>query len=194
MEQRVCDGQRMSPDIQSVLNRINELHPPFWKDLGFWISLAVGIAALVFAILAWVEARQAKRAATAAGRTVKIQTVAIELTDIAQKLDRIQPEILFNEARDLLTEIQRRLRRLMSPFAKDPELSEAIRAVLEAFEAAQTSLNAVRPTDPKKEAEAPNAVYYGIEGDFATISNRIADLTGLFEAQTFDFGDDHAGS
>jgi hypothetical protein len=180
----------MPPDVQLILNRVNELHPPFWKDWAFWIALSVGVASVYFSFLAFIEARQAKRAATAAGRTVKIQTVTIELTEIAQKLDRIQPDILFNQARDLLTEIQRRLRRLMSPFAKESELSEAIKAVLQALQAAQASLQAVRPADPK--AEAPNSVYYGTESDFATINNCVADLLGLFEKQTFDFGDNHA--
>jgi hypothetical protein len=184
----------MPTDIQTALNRLIELHPPFWKDWGFLISLAVGIAALGFAMGAFFEARQAKRAATAAGRTVKLQTVTIELTEIAQKLDRIQPDILFNEARDFLAEIQRRLRRIMSPFAKDAELSGPIGAVLQALEKAHQSLKLVRPTDPTKEAEAPNAVYYGIEDDFAMINNSVADLLGLFEKQTFDFGDEDAQS
>lgn len=139
---------------------------------------------------AFREARSAKEAATAAGRTVKIQTVTIELTEIAQKLDRIQPELAFAEAGDLLREIQRRLRRLMAPFATDPELRDAIGAVLQALQAAQTSLKAVRPTDPA--AEAPNSVYYGTQDAFDTISNCVADLLGLFEKQTLHFGENDA--
>jgi len=157
--------ESMSPDIQSALNRILELHHPFWKDGSFWIFLVLGAAGLYFSIRAFVEARGAKRAATEAGRTVKLQTITIELTEIAQKLDRIQPEIPFNEARDLLSEISRRLRRAISPFAKEVELSEAIEAARQALQAAQKSLKAVRPADPTKEAEAPNAVYYAIEDD-----------------------------
>jgi hypothetical protein len=182
----------MPSDIQSALNRIVELHHPFWKDGSFWIFLALGGAGLYFSIRAFVEARGAKQAATEAGRTVKLQTITIELTEIAQKLDRIQPDVPFNEARDLLSEISRRLRRAVSPFAKESELSAAIDAVLQSLQAAQKSLKSVRPTDPAKEAEAPRAVYYAIEDDFATINNCVADLLGLFEKQTFDFGDDDA--
>jgi hypothetical protein len=50
-------------------------------------------------VCTWIalsEARQAKRAATAAGRTVKLQTIAIELTEIAQKIDRMAPDIRFS--------------------------------------------------------------------------------------------------
>jgi hypothetical protein len=189
----------MTPEIQEVLKRFSDLHPPFWADPGYWTAQIIGIAALVFSILAWVEARKAfhearsaKEAATAAGRTVKIQTVTIELTEIAQKLDRIQPEIEYNEARDLLSEIQRRLRRLVAPFARDAELKDPISAVLQALQAAQTSLKAVRPADPK--TEAPNAVYYGTQEAFDAINNCVADLLGLFEKQTLDFGENNAGA
>jgi len=182
----------MQSDLQSILNRINALDTPFWKDGGFWITLIIGVGSLVFSILAFVEARKAKHAATAAGRTVKIQTVTIELTEIAQKLDRLQPELLYSEARDLLSEIQRRLRRLMAPFAKDPELKEAVVAVLQALQTAQSSLKAVRPSDPKN--EAPNAVYYGTQEAFDTINNCVADLLGLFEKQTLDFGENDVES
>jgi hypothetical protein len=187
----------MPPDLQSILTRINDLHPSFWRDPSFWIAQIIGVAGLIASIMAFLEARKAfhearsaKEAATAAGRTVKIQTVTIELTEIAQKLDRIQPDVVFNEARDLLSEIQRRLRRLVAPFATDPELEEAIGAVLQALQAAQTSLKAVRPSDPT--TEAPNSVYYGTQDAFDTINNCVADLLGLFEKQTLDFGDDDA--
>jgi hypothetical protein len=189
----------MTPEIQDVLKRLTQLHPPFWADPGYWIALIVAIVGLVFSFLAYREAgkafreaRSAKEAATAAGRTVKIQTVTIELTEIAQKLDRIQPELVYNEARDLLSEIQRRLRRLIAPFAKDAELQDAIAAVLQALQTAQNSLKAVRPTDPR--AATPNAVYYGTQDAFDTINNCVADLLGLFEKQTLDLGDNNAGS
>ena len=189
----------MTPDIQQVLGRLSELHPPFWKDLGFWIAQIVALVGVFFAIRAFLsaekafhEAKSAKDAATAAGRTVKIQTVTIELTEIALKLDRIELELKYNEARDLLSEIQRRIRRLVAPFAKDPELKEAIGAVLLALEDAQKSLKAVRPTDPK--AETPNAVYYGTQDAFDTINNCVADLLGMFEKQTLDLGENDAGA
>src|SRR5438128_7313511 len=156
----------MPPDVQSALDRVlQHLPPPFWKDFGFWASFSVGVAALVFSILAWREAKKAKKAATAAGRTVKLQTVTIELSEIGQKLDRVQPGIRFNEARDLIADTARRVHRATSPFSKEPKLSEAIGAAKQAVEAAQTSLKSVRPTEAGKEAEAPDAVYYGIEAD-----------------------------
>lgn len=145
---------------------------------------------MAFSIAAFVEARNAKRAATEIGRVVKIQTTTIELTEISQKLDRIQPTIHFNEARDLLGEISRRLRRVVSPFSKDSELKESISSLRAALVEAQASLKAVRPADPAKELEAPYAIYYGIEDHFTIINNCVADLLGLFEKQTINFGDD----
>src|SRR5207249_7628151 len=109
-------------------------------------------------------------------------------------LDRVQPGIRFNEARDFRAGTARRVHRATSPLSKEPKLSEAIEAAKQAVQAAQTSLKSVRPTEAGKEAEVPDAVYYGIEADCSAISNCVADLIGLFEKQAFDFGANNANS
>jgi hypothetical protein len=167
---------------------------PYWKHADFWILLVVGIASVVVAFMAYFEAGRAKKAATAAGKTVKIQTVMIELTEISQKLERLQPDIRFNEVRNLLSEISRRIIRYVSPFQKDPQLAEKIDILKAALSSAKESLNKVRPSDPMKEAETQFAVYYGIEGDFAAINMGVADLLGLLEKETINFGDKNANS
>jgi hypothetical protein len=178
------------PDLQPSIDRAVELlQRPFWTHFDFWIALSIGVGGLVFSILAFLEARSAKRAAILAGRTVKLQTIAIELSEIAQKLDRIEPEIRFNEARDLLAEISRRVHRATSPFMKDPKLSSAVTDAREALKTAQNSLKAVRPADPTKEDEAPLAVYNAVENNFAAINDCVADLLGLLEKEAYDSGD-----
>jgi hypothetical protein len=185
----------MTPEIQSALDRILQHQPPpFYKDIGFWITLIIGLAGLLFSILAWIEAKKAKKAATAAGRTVKVQTVTIELSEICQKLDRVQPGIRFNEARDLLSDTSRRVHRVTAPFSKEPNLSEAITTAKVAVQDALISLKSVRPTEPGQESETPNAVYYGIEAYCSAISSSVAEVLGLFEKQAFDFGDDNGDS
>lgn len=197
----------MPPDMQSQIEQaIARLQQPFWQRGEFWffavlgvLALGVGIAGLVYAILAFKEAQlakiaaeNAKHAALEAGKTVRVQTVAIELGEVSQKLERLRPKILFADARDLLNEISKRIRRNVSPFAEEPGLKPSIAAVRQALDAAQKSLNDVRPATPENESEAPNAVFNGIEADFALIGNLVADLLGLFEKQTFDSGVGHA--
>lgn len=188
----------MTNDLQELNIMLKSLidlaQYPFWQKLEFWISVIIGIGGLVFSILAFIEAKSARRAAIEAGKIVKIQTITIDLTEISQKLDKLRTDIHFNEARDLLTEISRRLRRIVSPFQKDKELSETITALLGALSATKESLNSVRPANPEKEADAPYAVYNAIEGDFATINNIVADLLGLFEKRSINLGDDNANT
>jgi hypothetical protein len=143
----------------------------FWKRPDFWIATLISSAGLVFSILAFLEAAKAKRAATEAGRTVKLQTVTIELTEVAHRFERIQPGIRFSDARELLNDVSRRVRRAVSPFADDVLLAGPIKALLDALSAAESSLKLVRPADSTKEDAVPDAVYYGIEGDFTTINN-----------------------
>lgn len=181
----------MQPDIQFQLTQLaKSLPPPFWKDPGFIFALAVGIAGLVFSILSWIAAKEAKKAATAAGRTVKLQTVAIELSEIGQRLDRVQPGIRFSEARDLLADTSRRLHRATSPFKQEPTLEPYVKAVIEQIDGALTSLKEVRPQEGK-ELEAPDSVYYGIEAECSSLNASVADLIGLLEKQAFDFGADN---
>ena len=174
----------MPPEGQQIVNMLSSLlqyiEIPFWRKIEFWIFLVIGGMGVVFSLLAFIEAKKAKRAATVAGRTVKIQTITIDLTEVSQKLDKLRIEIPYNEARDLLTEISRRLRRIISPFQGESDLKETLSELKTALGAAKESLNAVRPIDPSHE-DASNAVYYAVESDFATINNCVADLLGLFE-------------
>ncbi len=77
------------------------LNFPSWQHIDFWI----GIVGLIFAFLAFIEAKQAKRAARAAGKVVKVQTVVSDLTEISTRLDRLDPDIQFTEARDFINEV-----------------------------------------------------------------------------------------
>jgi hypothetical protein len=165
---------------------------PFWKDWPFWISSVIGIAGLVFSFLAFREAKQAKRAATEAGRTVKIQTVAIELTEILQGLDSLDPAILYNEARDFISTLSRRLRRLVSPFQNDPDLATTVTSIRETLTNVKAALNSVRPTAGAAQPLPPNAVYNAVESDLVTINGFVADLLGLLEAKSFTAPVPHA--
>jgi Flp pilus assembly protein TadG len=186
----------MQVDLQTAVSQLNEIvQRPFWSRLDFWIgiiSIVVSTGGLIYAIRAFYEAKRATRAATAAGRTVRLQTVAIELSEIIQKLERLQADIRFTEAQELLNEVSRRLRRFVSPFSDDNKLSPSITLCLSALDGAQKSLNGVRPTDPSKAGELPGVVYWAVQGDFATINSSVAALQGLFEKESFHFGDYNA--
>jgi len=178
----------MSPDGQSTDAIIKQilatLESSFWTHAEFWITTIIGLAALGFSWAAFTEAKKAKQAAVEAGRTVKIQTITIDLTEIAQKLNKLEPTITFSDARDLLNEISSRLRRVMSPFSNDPDLKSTIQSLRDALATAKTSLDAVRPLDPSKEQETPRAVYNAVQSELANINSIVADLTGLFESKS----------
>ncbi|CAB5112151.1 hypothetical protein D3OALGA1CA_5708 [Olavius algarvensis associated proteobacterium Delta 3] len=170
-------------DIAKVAESLQE---PFYNDFGFWIGLVVGIASVIFSYLAFREARKAKQAASEAGRTVKIQTITIELTEIAQRLDKLDSNVSFSDVRDLLNEVSRRLMRLIAPFEHLDDLVDVCESLRTAFIEAKTALNEVRP---KAEAEIDlpsNAVYFATQGHFSNISMLVAEITGLFEKRTIE--------
>jgi hypothetical protein len=193
----------MQAEIQSEINQIIQtLQESPLRHWDFWLASLASISGIVlsavglkYSVKAFREAEKAKEeaekatlAAKEAGKTVRVQTVAIELADIAQKLGHIQQNISFMEARELLGDATRRLRRAVAPFADDLQLKEPIAAVKQTLEAAQASLQGVRPATAEAEADAPNAVYNGVEADFGKISYTVAELSGLFERETFNRG------
>jgi hypothetical protein len=184
----------MPPDLQTLDAKISALAShvqDFWVHPHFWIDFVLAGIGIGFSIAAFVEARRAKSAATDAGRVVKIQTVVIELTELSQRLDKLEPEIRFSDARDLVAEISRRLRRLASPFQDDKELGDTVKALRDALDATQRALNAVRPANLDAESAAPMAVYHGIESNVSAVNNLVADLLGLLERRTLFFGEQH---
>jgi hypothetical protein len=186
-------------DIQHVREL---LETPFWKHVDFWISTVIGIVGAFIAYGAYtqaqkaekeaekakIEAEKAKQAATGAGKTVKLQTVCIELSEIAQALAGVRPGMKFKDAKELFNDTSGHLLRMITPFANQPDLRDAIAAVKTAIQDGHASLRQVAPSDPTKEDEAPNAVYNAVEDKFTTMKFAVSELTGLMEAQTYDFG------
>jgi hypothetical protein len=163
---------------------------PFYRDPAFWIGTVIGLLGLWFSIWAYIEAKRAKLAAKDAGRIVKIQTITIELTEIAQRLDKLDFDLEFTTARDLLNEVTRRLRRLIAPFQSNEKYAECCQALKKSLDDAKLALDESRPSGPESE-RAPNTIYYGIQGHFATISSGVAEITGLFEAETIENPNEH---
>jgi len=181
----------MQGDLSTILvaiDSVETLLESAWKSWPYILSILISGGGLLFSFLAFKEAGKAKSAAKEAGQTVKIATITIELSEISQKLDKLLPKINFNEARDLLTEISRRLRRLVSPYADDEGLERNVQALLDSLSSARTSLNNVKPEGASIETDAPYAVYYAIQNEFSDINDCIADLLGLFEMKNLDNG------
>jgi hypothetical protein len=186
-----------SPDYQLLEQLRQLLEKPFWTHYVFWLELSclvVGLVGAVVSYFAYLQAEGAKQeaeratiAALDAGRTVKLQTMSIELTEVAHKLERLHLKISFNEAKDLYRDASFKLVRLMAPFENDAGLRAPIEALWAALDAAREALKNVRPTDPNlKEDVAPESVYYGVEDSFATISTCLARVLGMIENQTVD--------
>lgn len=166
-----------------IINQIKALDVPFWKEADFWIFLLLAILSLGASIKAFLEARAAKEAANDAGTTVKIQTITIELSEIIQKLDKLDIDIEFSSARDFLNEINRRVRRLTSPFALDEEYKPKIDLIYGSLTGCKSSLDSVRPIENGEEV-VDNAVYHAVESHFSDLSGQLAELMGLFEKRT----------
>lgn len=157
-------------------------------EIDFWITSIIGLLSVFFAARAFLEARAAKKASFEAGRTVKIQTITIELTEIAQRLDKLDFELSFSEARDLLNEASRRLRRLIAPFQDQADLVAPCENLKQALDSAKLELEKLRPENPEDDLP-PNSIYFATQGHFSNISGLVAEIMGLFEKRTIEVND-----
>lgn len=174
-------------EINEIVGALLSSAEPFYSQIEFWIATVIGLASVVFSYIAFTAAKEAKTAATEAGKTVKIQTITIELTEIAQRLDKLDAELSFAEARDLLNEISRRLRRLIAPFQDKDDLSTACSNLKGALSEAKSSLDSVRPKEDTELDDLPvSTIYFAIQSHFSNISDFVAEIMGLFEKRTIE--------
>lgn len=180
----------LSPEeLDTLANKLSPLLvTTFWKTLDFWIFIVIGSASVIASYKAFLEARKARTAAHEAGRTVKIQTITIELSELVQKLDTLDMEIEFSTARDFLNEINRRIRRLISPFQTDETYSEVIANIRTVLSNARSALAEAKPINNDGQEPITNSIYYAIESHFSELSGYIAELMGLFEKRTIETG------
>lgn len=160
---------------------------PFYTSAEFWITNILGAVGVVFAILAYFEAGKAKTAALAAGRSVKLQTVVIELSEIVSRLESIDERLDFTYARELLSESSRRLRRQLAPIKTEEDVAPVIDEVFQLLDNATKALKEVRPTFGTLAASSPEqnqSVFFAIEGHFSALASKLAELTGLLEKRT----------
>ncbi len=157
----------------------------FWEQWDFWIFLFLSISSLAASIWASIEARKAKKAAREAGKTVRIQTITIELSEVISKLERLDMKIDFATARDLLSETNRRIRRFLGPFESEKEYSESISLIFNNLSEAKSSLLQVKPNDQESDV-VKNSVYYSIENFISGLLGQLAGLQGKFEQRTIN--------
>jgi hypothetical protein len=168
-----------------IIDVMKNAQSSFWRTGDFWIFLILSLLSLVASILAFLEARKAKVAAKAAGKTVKIQTYTIELNEIMLKLDSLTLDMKYQTARDLINETNRKVLRIMTPFNKDKDYQEIILSITNALKEAKLSLEQVKTLDNAKEV-VENAVYNAVEGIISLLTGHLAELMGKFEERTLN--------
>lgn len=168
-------------DLQRIAQYLAE---PFYVKAEFWINFGLGIVGIVFSIFAFLEARSAKEAAGEAGRTVKMQTITIELNEIAQRLDKVDSQLTFSQARDSLNEFSRKLIRLTAPVQDVTDLRVPCQRLREALDSAKESLDRLLPQHGGSEDLPPNSVYFATQRHLADISGLVAEIMGLLEKRT----------
>jgi hypothetical protein len=168
----------------SILKSIKDCQSSFYEDPAFWISLAIGIIGIWFSYIAFKEAREAKKAAKAAGNQVKKQTIIVDLTEIILRLDKISTELNYSDTRNFYSEINRKIRRCVSSLSTNSVYSDKVTQIISSLELIRTNLDGTRQTSDA--AELGLNIYYAVEGEFSNLSGKLADFCGLLEQENIE--------
>ena len=153
------------------------------------VGIVISAFGVWFSLRAFREAREAKLAAREAGRTVKRQTIVVDLAEVTQRLDQIERDIDFLTARQRLNDASRRVHRLLAAYRDRQDYAQACSELFEALTRARQSLETVYP--PKLEGRPEGTpVYFAVESGFASVSDRIATIIGLFENRSIESQDE----
>lgn len=160
----------------------SSLEQPFYMNIEFIVPTILGILSVIFSLVAATQARKAKTAAIEAGTAVSKQKAVIELSEISRMLDSLDSGIQYSTARNLVSEVTRRIRRYIAPYRTSGIYSHSVSQLDSSLLNVRRSLSSVRPI--KKEEEDTtllSTVYNAIEFDISALNNCLADFIGILE-------------
>lgn len=155
--------------------------------IDFWIGTALALLSIGLSIWAAIEARAAKKEAKRAGFTIKIQTVAIDLSEIIQNLETIQDnnKIVYVVASKLVKTNSRKIKRLTAPLKSDDAFVQIIYKIDEHIKSIETALSGVSPYD-NINSPVETSVYNAIASPTSNLCNTLSELMGLLEHRTIN--------
>lgn len=173
----------MNEQIIKKLNEITlKIDKPFYYDFGFWIGLIIGLLGIFISWIAYKEAEKAKEAAFKAGNIVRLQSITIELTEIIQRLDKINTDLDYSTARDFFNELSRKIRRSISVISTSPEYSNKTNEIIAILNTIKNNLDDVRKNVMVDKSLLQGIdLYFTIEGDLSDLSGNLAELCGMLE-------------
>ena len=171
---------------QILFNNLAQVVQPFWQSAGFWILFILLLALVGGMVYFYFELIFRKSESVATGPSLQIQNILLEYQAIIYNLDKLDIEIEFPEARDLFSEINRKVRRLTAPFKADDEYQEIIASIHQTLDSIKASLAEVRPVEMSK--LSVTAVYFAVEAHFSELGGQLSELIGLFEKQSIHKG------
>ena len=154
----------------------------FWQQGDFWIFLVLTFIGITLSGIGAWQAYSAKLEAMKAGQSVRIQTITIELSEMCQRLEKLDSQIDFPTARDVYSEVNRKILRLVAQVAPATISGEKRTALQKNLNDIKDALTSVRPVG--EGAYVPGAVYYAIENHYTSLIGTISGIIGELELST----------
>ncbi|MDY3319659.1 hypothetical protein PG637_09765 [Riemerella anatipestifer] len=175
-------NDKLLSDIEIITQKLNQ---PFYYDWAFWIGIILSVIGIAISWIAYKEAEKAKEAAFKSGSAVRLQSITIELTEIIQKLDKINTDLDYSSTRDFFNELSRKIRRSVAVISTNPDFKDKTDEIISNLDVIKANLEDVRKTAIKDKSLLEGIdLYFVIEGHFSNLSGNLAELCGILEQKT----------
>lgn len=168
---------------------------PFYQDVEFWISFALGSVGLFFSIVSWWQAKGAKKAAEQAeaaaeraAKIVKTQDVLLDITEIIT-LCTLEVESSFIDANKKLTSVLGKISHSIGVLQDDHQHNEAINNVKGSISKIRDVLMGLNPIYMEeaaiqiKDIQDNNRVYLAIAPNLDILVSHLQELCGNLQGK-----------
>jgi len=177
-----------SPQIQEILEAVSS---GFWTKFDFYLFLLLTLSGiylswrgLQYSKSAYVEAEQAKNAATAAkeaankaGKTVKKQSILLAISETTRLIGQIRQNTNYDDTYNKLMEINGKIRGIIGFYRGDlgPNHQDLLQQIETCVSTVMVEFNLLDPEDESKQ------IYNKVRPNIILLSGHLNELQGVLE-------------
>jgi hypothetical protein len=176
------------PDVNEIAKQVISLTDN-WKSWQFWIGTGLGIASVIFSIMAFIEAKNAKKAAIKARISLSVRNIENELDIEINSLNSIRSDISYNEMRKICLDLTTRIVRIKEIVDKLKLIdNDDIKKIDQVINNLNSELSRVRPDF--ENTETTHQIFNGMAIVIADTSQLLSSIVGKIQAKNLLEGSD----
>jgi hypothetical protein len=168
-------------DISEIAKHVISLTDN-WKSWQFWIGTGLGVASVIFSIMAFIEAKNAKNAAIKARISLSVRNIENELEVEINLLNSIRSDITYNEMRKICLDLTSKIVRIKEVVDKLKLIdNNDIKKIDQVIDNLSYELSRVRPDF--ENTETTHQIFNGMAIVIADTSQLLSSIVGKIQVK-----------